>query len=281
MNKKNTAIDWSISEIDNSTFNKQIASERDSRAKKSATKSSFNPEAVKLLRGNDLQFNESLFVPLKTNTEVDTILSTEGGLMPGTSMMIAGGPGSGKSTVVMDMLSRFTKQGLKCLLVQGEMDQIGHYKYCRRMPAVGCVQTLFLKDHINSIKETVEYVFDLGYDVIAVDSIAEILDMYKEQNGGSIKQAESWFLNLQDDVKKGKNAIGYYTSFINIQQVTKSDEFAGSNRLKHIMEAFCKVERSRDGLERTMHFEKNRDCDKDYKIYFSIYNDGVYYSYNQ
>lgn len=281
MNKKNTTIDWSISEMSNSTFNNAISSERGIRAKKSATKTSFNPETVKLLRGNDLQFNESLFVPLKTNTEVDTILSTEGGLMPGTSMMIAGGPGSGKSTVVMDMLSRFTKQGLKCLLVQGEMDQIGHYKYCRRMPDFGCVQTLFLKDHINNIKETVEHVFDLGYDVIAVDSIAEVLDMYKEQNGGSIKQAESWFLNLQDDVKKGKNAIGYYTSFINIQQVTKSDEFAGSNRLKHIMEAFCKVERSRDGLERTMHFEKNRDCDKDYKIYFSIYKDGVYYSYNQ
>jgi len=193
---------------------------------------------VKLFRGNDLKFNESLFIPLKTNTEIDLILSTEGGLMPGTSMMIAGGPGSGKSTLVMDMLSKFTQQGLKCLLVQGEMDQIGHYKYCRRMPNFGCIQTLFLKDYMENLK-------------------------------------------LQDDVKKGKNKLGYYTSFINIQQVTKSDEFAGSNRLKHMMEAFCKVERSKDGLERTLHFEKNRDCDKDFKIFFSIYKDGVHYAFNQ
>lgn len=239
----------------------------------------FDPTSVKLFRGNDMSFNESLFIPLKTNTEVDTILSTEGGLMPGTSMMIAGGPGSGKSTLVMDMLSKFTMQGLKCLLVQGEMDQIGHYKYCRRMPSFGCVQTLFLKDHMDNIKETVEHVFNLGYDVIAVDSVAEILDMYKDQNGGTSKQAESWFLKLQDEVKKGKNKNKYYTSFINIQQMTKSDEFAGSNRLKHMMEAFCKVERSRDGLERSLHFEKNRDCDKDFKIYFSIYNGGVHYAY--
>jgi predicted ATP-dependent serine protease len=161
------------------------------------------------------------------------------------------------------------------------MDQIGHYKYCRRMPSFGCVQTLFLKDYMENIKETVEHVFNLGYDVIAVDSVAEILDMYKDQNGGTSKQAESWFLSLQDNVKKGKNKPGYYTSFINIQQVTKSDEFAGSNRLKHMMEAFCKVERSKDGLERTLHFEKNRDCDKDFKIYFSIYNDGVHYAFNQ
>jgi DNA repair protein RadA/Sms len=238
-------------------------------------------KAISLFRGNDLYFNESLFIPFKTKTEIDLILSTEGGLMPGTSMMLAGGPGSGKSTLVMDMLSKFTMQGLKCLLIQGEMDQIGHYKYCKRVPTFGCVQTLFLKDYVDNVKETFEEVLDLGYDVIAIDSIAEVLDMYKDQNGGTIKQAESWFLKLQDEVKKGKNSKGYYTSFINIQQMTKSDEFAGSNRLKHMMEAFAKVERSRDGLERTIHFEKNRDCDKDFKIYFSIYKDGVHFAFNQ
>lgn len=258
---------------------REMKTERRGRPKKQIESISFDSTKVKLFRGNDLSFNESLFIPLKTNTELDTILSTDGGLMPGTSIMIAGGPGSGKSTLVMDMLAKFTIQGLKCLLVQGEMDQIGHYKYCRRMPSFGCIQTLFLKDHMDNIKEAVEHVFSLGYDVIAIDSIAEILDMYKDQNGGTSKQAESWFLKLQDDVKKGKNKSNYYTSFINIQQMTKSDEFAGSNRLKHMMEAFCKVERSKDGLERSLHFEKNRDCDKDFKVYFSIYKDGVHYSY--
>jgi predicted ATP-dependent serine protease len=184
---------------------REMKAERRGRPKKQAVKVEFNPSTVKLYRGNDLKFNESLFIPLKTNTEIDIILSTEGGLMPGTSMMIAGGPGSGKSTLVMDMLSKFTMQGLKCLLIQGEMDQIGHYKYCRRMPSFGCVQTLFLKDHMENIKETVEHVLNLGYDVVAIDSIAEILDMYKDQNGGTSKQAESWFLKLQDDIKKGKN----------------------------------------------------------------------------
>lgn len=252
---------------------------RRGRPNKNINTSTFDPNEVKLFRGSELHFNESLFQPLKTETELDVILSTEGGLMPGISMMIAGGPGSGKSTIVMDMLSKFTLQGMKCLLIQGEMDQIGHYKYCRRIPSFNCIQTLFLKDHMDNVKETLEYVFNLGYDVIAIDSIAEVLDMYKDQNGGTSKQAESWFLKLQDDTKKGINKKGYYTSFINIQQVTKSDDFAGSNRLKHMMEAFCKVERSKDGLERSLFFEKNRDCDKDLKVYFSIYNEGVYYAY--
>jgi len=33
---------------------------------------------------------------MKTNSEVDVILSTEGGVMPGTNMVLVGGPGSGK-----------------------------------------------------------------------------------------------------------------------------------------------------------------------------------------
>jgi len=260
---------------------KGVKVERRGRPKKEQAIVEFDPNSVQLFRGNDLSFNESLFKPMKTGTEIDLILSTDGGLMPGISMMIAGGPGSGKSTLVLDMLSKFTMQGLKCLLVQGEMDQIGHYKYCRRIPEFGCIQTLFLKDHMDNIKETIEHVFSLGYDVIGLDSIAEVLDMYRDQNGGTVKQAESWFLKLQDDVKKGNNQNGYYTSFINIQQFTKGDEFAGSNRLKHMMEAYCCVERSKDGLERSLHFDKNRDCDKDYKIYFSIYKDGVHYALNQ
>jgi len=79
--------------------------------------------------------------------------------------------------------------------------------------------------------------------------------------------------------KKGDNNGKYYTTFINIQQVTKAGEFAGSNRLKHMTDAMCHVERSKDGLARSLHFSKNRDCDKDFKMYFTIYNDSVHYSY--
>ena len=253
--------------------------ETSGRKAKQKTEVMFNPNDVKLFRGSDLSFSDSLFKPFKTNTELDIILSTDGGLMPGVSLMFAGGPGSGKTTVVLDMLSRFTQQGYKSLFISGEMDEIGHYKYCKRMPQFGCVQTLFLKDYIDNVKEVIEYVFDQGYDVVGVDSIAEVLEMYKDQNGGTAKQAEIWYLKLQDKVKKGHNKGNYYTSFINIQQMTKSDEFLGSNRLKHMMEAYCAIERSKDGLERSMHFEKNRDCDKDFKIFFSIYKDGVHYAF--
>ena len=239
----------------------------------------FNPADVQLFRGSDLSFSEDLFKPHKTNREIDIILSTEGGLMPGTNMVLVGGPGSGKSTVALDMLADFTRQGLKCLFVSGEMDEIAHYKYCKRLPKFACVQTLFLKNYASTIKETIEYVFAQGYDVIAIDSIAEVIEMYKDNYKTTESAADFWFLNFQDKNKKGDNNGKYYTTFINIQQVTKAGEFAGSNRLKHMTDAMCHVERSKDGLARSLHFSKNRDCDKDFKMYFTIYNDSVHYSY--
>jgi predicted ATP-dependent serine protease len=239
----------------------------------------FDSSIVKLVRGSELKFSDALFQPMKTNSEVDVILSTEGGIMPGTNMVITGGPGSGKSTVVLDMLANFTHQGYKCLFISGEMDEIGYYKYCKRLPKFACVQTLFLKNYSEQVKETLEYVFNEGYDVIAVDSIAEVLEMVKDNYRMTESMAESWFLQLQDRMKKGNNKGKYYTTFINIQQVTKQGDFVGSNRLKHMTDAMCHIERSKDGLQRKMFFSKNRDCDKDFDIYFTIYKDSVHYAY--
>ena len=239
----------------------------------------FDKNSVKLFRGSDLKFSEELFRPLKTNREIDTILSTDGGLMPGTNMVLVGGPGSGKSTVALDMLADFTKQGYKCLFISGEMDEIAHYKYCRRLPKFSVVQTLFLKNYSHCVKETLEYVFDQGYDVIAIDSIAEVIEMVRDTYKTTESAAEFWFLNLQDKMKKGENSGKYYTTFINIQQVTKQGDFAGSNRLKHMTDAMAHVSRIKDSNARSIQFSKNRDCDNNMTVNFVIQRDTVHYSY--
>ena len=57
---------------------------------------------LKLVKMEDIKFNDNLFIPIKTKTIVDTILSTEGGIFPGTNTVVIGDPGVGKSTVLLD-----------------------------------------------------------------------------------------------------------------------------------------------------------------------------------
>lgn len=242
-------------------------------------KPAFDPTIVELKRGAQMEFDASIFKPLKTGTEIDHVFSTEGGLMPATNMVLVGGPGSYKTSLTLDWMAELTKKGFKCLFVSGEMDEIAFYKYCKRMPKIDCVQTLFLRQYASNVKEVLEYEFTKGYDVIAVDSIAEVIDMYKDSNKCQAGEAEFWFLNLQDNMKNGRNEKGYYTSFINIQQVTKSGEFAGSNRLKHMTDAMAHIERSKDGLDNRLYFSKNRDCDKETKIHFRLWNGEMHYTY--
>jgi DNA repair protein RadA/Sms len=241
----------------------------------------FDASTVYLIKGSELSFDKSLFDPMLINLHLDSILSTDGGLMPATSMVICGGPGSGKSTVVLDMLAQLTKEGKKCLFISGEMDEIHHYKYCKRMPQFARVQTLFLKNYSHVVKETLEHVFNMGFDVIAIDSIAEVIDMYKDAYRTTESAAEGWFLALQSHHKKGNNKAKKYTAFINIQQVTKAGEFAGSNRLKHMTDAMCHVERIKDSDSRKLYFSKNRDNDTNTSIEFRIGMNRVEYMFTE
>ena len=238
----------------------------------------FDPKAVQIFKGSELKFNDSVFRPMRTGTLMDEILSASKGLMPAVNMIICGGPGTGKSTVVLDMLARLGKSGKKVLFVSGEMDEIGHFKYCKRMPHFATVPTLFLKNYTETVRETLEYVFAQGYDVIAIDSIAEVIEMYKDTYRTTESAAELWFLNLQSQIKKGENKASKYTTFINIQQVTKAGDFAGSNRLKHMTEAMCHLERIKDSDSRKVYFSKNRDNSIDFHITYRIGLNQVEYS---
>jgi predicted ATP-dependent serine protease len=238
----------------------------------------FNPENIKTQRGKDMSFNDEIFKPLKSGSPLDELLSADGGIMPATNLLFVGGPGSGKTTVVLNTLAGLVDCGYKVLFISGEMDEVGFYKYCKRMPSFMKVETLFLKNYTATMTQTLEYVFDKGYDVVAIDSWAEIVEMYKEQHGGTGKEAESWLIQLQDHHKKGVSEHGYFTSFINIQQLTKGGEFAGTMRSKHMTDAMAEITVDKEGVIRTIQFSKNRDNSIHQQLEFTI-SDVVNFSY--
>jgi DNA repair protein RadA/Sms len=236
-------------------------------------------EKITIVRGQDLKFNDSIFRPMKTQSELDAILSDNGGLMPATNMVIAGGAGSGKTTLTLDMLARLTESGYKTLFISGEMDEIGYFKYCSRLPRIAKVPVLFVKNYADTIAKTLVEVLDQGYDVVAIDSVAEILGIFRDVYKTTEVAGERWLLELQDKHKMGNNSTNTHTCFVNIQQVTKNGTFAGSNRLKHMTDAMAIIKRDPDTSERRIQFEKNRDGNTEQIVTFRIGSDHIMYGF--
>ena len=242
----------------------------------------FDDTQIKLVKMQDIKFNDDLFIPMKTKTIVDSILSTEGGVFPGTNTVIIGDPGVGKSTVLLDWIANMQDQGKKVLFISGEMNEIDMYGYVKRFPKFGKLPIMFMGDYSNCPKQAVEQVLDTGYDVVLIDSWAEVTAMVKDQMGWARNKVESWMLDLLEKNNKAENQASKNTAFICIQQMTKQGEFAGSNRIKHMTTAMAALRfdgRGRDA-ERYIEFSKNRRGGVGEKIFFSLNRGGrVDYSF--
>jgi len=243
--------------------------------------SNFNVE-LNLVKMQDVTFNDDLFIPVKTKTIVDSLLSSEGGLFPGTNTVIIGDPGVGKSTVLLDWIANMQEQGKKVLFISGEMNDIDMYGYVKRFPKFGKLPILFMQDYNDCPKQAVEQVLNQGYDVVLMDSWAEVTAMVKDQMGWARNKVESWLLELLEKNNKAKNKANKNTAFICIQQMTKAGEFAGSNRIKHMTTAMAALRFDGRGsdAERFLEFEKNRRGSVGDKVYFSLHRGGcVDYSF--
>ena len=237
---------------------------------------------LNLVKMKDVTFNDDLFIPMKTKTIVDSVLSTEGGVFPGTNTVVIGDPGVGKSTVLLDWVCNMQAQGKKVLFISGEMNDIDMYGYVKRFPKFGKVPIMFMQEYNDCPKQAVEQVLQEGYDVVLMDSWAEVTSMVKDQMGWARNKVESWLLELLEKNNKANNKTNKNTAFICIQQMTKQGEFAGSNRIKHMTTAMAQLRFDGRGFdaERYIEFSKNRRGGVGEKIYFSLSRGGkVDYSF--
>ena len=231
-----------------------------------ATVTKWKPELVKM---DNLSFDKDLFVPMPTGKKVDALLSSEGGIMAGINMAVVGDPGVGKSTVLLDLLSDLQSKGKKCLFISGEMTSIDLYGYVKRYPKFGSLDILFMGDYLDKDPLTVlKSVLFTGFDFVLIDSMAEVCNSIVDFHGGTNKSAESKILNMLEGHNKAENRNKKHTSFIIIQQMTKSQNFAGSNRFKHMMTSmfWIKFEENR----RCIYFDKNRRGGRADKLFFSL-----------
>ena len=233
-----------------------------------------------VVKMKDIQFEKGLFENWMTGKIMDELLCSYKGLPKGVNYMVIGDPGVGKTTIILDLLSDLSMyNSAKVLFVSAEMNEIDLAIYVQRFPKFQNLDILFvegefeLEPHSCKTLERLSAILDQGWDVVAIDSFYELQGIIKEEENITLKKAESMLLSLMKQQSKGGNSKSINTTFLTIQQVTKSGAFVGSNRLKHSITAMMELRLENPKniySDRYAVFTKHRRGDVGVRLYYDL-----------
>ena len=238
-----------------------------------------NTDIVKM---RDITFDRGLFINYHTGTVLDELLCSYNGLPKGVNYMIIGDPGVGKTTIILDMLANIGKlePGARILFISAEMNEIDLAIYVQRYPKFNDIDILFIEggfDESSHCFEKVSNILEQGWDIVAIDSFHELQGVVKEEENVTLKKAESMLLSLIKQQNKAHYDRGVNTTFLTIQQVTKTGAFVGSNRLKHMITAMMELRLDNAKniySNRYIVFSKHRRGDVGVKLYYNLSTTG-------
>ena len=237
----------------------------------------------------DMHFNPELFLNYLSGTVLDELLCSYKGLPKGVNYMIIGDPGVGKTTIILDLLSniRSKNPGVRVLFISAEMNEIDLAIYVQRFPKFQDLDILFVEASFDEEAaphnlDTIRAALEQGWDIVAIDSFYELQGIIKEEENLTLKKAESILLSIIKQQNKAANSRSVNTTFLTIQQVTKTGHFIGSNRLKHSITAMLELRLENPKniySDRYAVFSKHRRGDVGVRLYYDLSVTGdVYYN---
>ena len=196
--------------------------------------------------------------------EFDRLLGD--GVVIGSLTLIGGDPGVGKSTLMLQIASNYSKMGLKVLYICGEESVEQTTLRAQRLQADQENLYLFNETLFSSIQMQID---QLNPDIIVVDSIQIIYKTDFPSAPGSVVQVReitSEFLHIA----KGRNI----TTFL-IGHVTKSGELAGPKVLEHLVDTVLDFEGDKKQGFRLLRSVKNRFGPTDDIALFQMNQEGL------
>ncbi len=223
----------------------------------------------------DTSIDPTLFHPYKTGTALDLLLSTYLGVLKSFIYLLTGDPGSGKTTVVLDVLANLLimNPDIRVLFISAEMNKFQLASYMARFQKFENIDILYVKPNdARDNWDAILAVLGTGYDVVAIDSVAEVENVISEELGLSEKRAENCLLSLIEKQAQGCNDRKVLTSFLLIQQMTKAGDFLGTNRLKHDVDGtvVLKCEDRNPYSPRYITFTKHRGGSVGERLYYDL-----------
>jgi DNA repair protein RadA/Sms len=196
--------------------------------------------------------------------ELDRVLG--GGLVVGSLSLVAGDPGIGKSTLMLQLASALGEQGLTVLYVCGEESVQQTSDRATRLGVTTDRLLLLSETQFSSIRQQIE---ELCPDVVIVDSIQITYKGELASAPGSVSQVRETATEFMH-LAKGKGI-----SILLIGHVTKSGEIAGPRVLEHLVDTVLHFEGDRQHQLRLLRAIKNRFGPTDEVAVFSMAGAGL------
>lgn len=180
-------------------------------------------------------------------TELDRVLG--GGVVPGSVSLLAGDPGVGKSTLLLEVAHRWAQAGRRALYVSGE-ESAGQIRM--RAERTGCNHDEVYLAAESDVATVLGHIDAVNPSLVIVDSVQTMTAGDVDGVSGGVTQVRAVTSALTAAAKASGVAM------VLVGHVTKDGAIAGPRSLEHLVDVVLHFEGDRNTAIRMVRGVKNR-----------------------
>lgn len=180
-------------------------------------------------------------------SELDRVLG--GGVVPGSVSLLAGDPGVGKSTLLLEVAHRWAQNGRRALYISGE-ESAGQIRM--RAGRTGCTHEEMYLAAESDVQTVLGHIDQVNPSLVIVDSVQTMTAGDTDGVVGGVTQVRAVTATLTAAAKSAGVAM------VLVGHVTKDGAIAGPRSLEHLVDVVLHFEGDRNSPLRMVRGVKNR-----------------------
>jgi DNA repair protein RadA/Sms len=197
-------------------------------------------------------------------SELDRVLG--GGVVPGSVTLLAGDPGVGKSTLLLEVVHRWAEAGRRALYVSGE-ESTGQIRL--RAERTGCSHDEVFLAADSDVHTVLAHIDTVKPSLVVVDSVQTMSTTDADGVTGGVTQVRAVTTALTMAAKTSGVAM------VLVGHVTKDGAIAGPRTLEHLVDVVLHFEGDRNTALRMVRGIKNRFGAADEVGCFTLHDNGI------